>query len=276
MLYLKISSLFVLTWLFSFLFGFFLKEMVFVEFSTRTFVYFLLAVIFFLIFFFFSSLFIESPGLKFGNGFLSLVFATLPFSAHFSLIFPWLFIVLIFFCFGIFSLKKLSENTLRINFFHLAKSFFARTFTGLAIFISLIFYIFLSQIQAPFPVSLESFERFTSPIFKLDLPTAILPFVPGQEVGLVSPEIISEELKEIISPRFFYEILETRYQELSPEIRNYIIIGLSAAIFFVLKGFSFFLVWFVSLFSYFFYLFLLAIRYIRLEIEPRNKETIKM
>ena len=248
----------------AFLMSFYFRQFA-VDFGSQKLILFLVGLVSFLVFSFFAALFIRGflwSNLAVG---LSLAAGLAVFYDYFSatfLVFGF-FIFLVFF-WGIGGLRFELENSLKIKIPRLLKIFLAKASLGTAILISLFCY-FLFSVKGDFPISFENLQFLLKPNEKL-----LAIFVPG--FSFQKP--LQTVLTGVSADRVIYDSLKIKFNQLGETVKKWIIIGVFAALFFVIRFLFIPLNWLLSAVVFLIYLVLLALNFASIRLEPRSKEVL--
>ncbi|MFA5083943.1 MAG: hypothetical protein WC475_00955 [Candidatus Paceibacterota bacterium] len=278
--------------------------------------WFLLGFVLFVIFSFFSALFINELLWSSLAAGLSVIASLAVFHDYFSVVFLGsgllVFLVLVF---GISKLKADSENTLKINFFHLSKIFLSKTTLALTILFCLFAY-FLFSVKGGFPVSFENFRVFilkpseglvglfiTGFKFQEPLQTVLAGVIEKQlsqsipdfsnlpaaakEMAVASAinQEIGPSLDQVLGYRVnfkdsvdkvIYDALVIKFSQLNPAAKNWMYVGVLVLLFFTVRFLFIPINWLLSILIFLIYLLLLAVNFVDIKSEQRSKEVFSI
>ncbi len=296
MLILKKIFLWLITLVSAYFFGFYLKH--------YSLVWFLFWISSLSTFSFFTLLFERKIYLKNILLFLSIVVASYPFWKLMDI--ESILILILVFLFAIWAVVRLEfrfNNSLKISIFDLFKSFSPLFFTGLSLFLCLVFYFSLNK-QA-FPLPYNWFEKTVNPVLKIfpnfvnfvneDNNRKMLEEKIHSEFGQAFPKgtptwyeksVINRQLEKlnrdvinsikIPSSKDIYNFISDKYQNLSQTTQNIILIVILTTLFLTFKSLFYLIAWIVSFFVFLLFYFLKACKFFKIQYELRDKEVIKM
>lgn len=309
----KIIPLFILEIVSAFLMSFYFRQFL-VFFNGYSLIWFLVGLGVFIISSFFAALFLKGfiwSALAAG---FSVMVSLAVFYDHFSAALNGFgFVVFLVFAWGIFKLQRALENTLEIDFFHLAKVFLSKMAMGTAILLS-VFSYFLFSVKGGPVIPLEAFKAFLRPnekvvavffpgfsfdkslqLFLADvlekqladkvpnfatLPVSIkegliAPFQQQIVDGLQKFSGIKISLKDPISD-VAYDVLAVKFSQLNEPLKSWTLIGVFVGLFFTIQILFVPINWLLSIVLFLIYSFLLAVNFASIKMESRSKEVVEI
>jgi len=296
----KVILLLVLEISSAFLMSFYFRQLI-TDSSGLKLILFLVGLVLFLVFSFFTSLLIKSfiwPS-------LGLLLATVASLVVFYDYFSQLFIVAALFIFLIFlwaarALRRAAEDSLKIRFFQLAKTFLVKADWGLILMLTLFCYFLLPA--NGLPLSFKNFQLLVNPSEKL-----VAIFIPGFQFeksfqdnlsGLLEKQLavqvpgfeklpaatktaaLEQTFKDfpfdVQSPadQSIFDFLKNKFSQMDTSTQNWIIIGFFIILLLVVKFLFIFWQWILPPIIFMVYLFLSAINFVSIELESRDKEVV--